>query len=161
MTGVDWYEAMAYAAWVGKRLPTEIEWECAVRGTGGRPYPWGEEFDPAKANLGPPRSGGGRMHPPGRHVLLPADQPTADRTPEGVLHLAGNAREWVFDPQHWDQALRLPGAWLQSDFNGVLRGNHMQGNPTDSATHAAARAATPRTARAANVGFRCARSMVR
>ena len=81
VVGITWHQANAYADWVGKRLPTAIEWERAARGRDGRAYPWGEMFDNDRGVF----SGG----------LRPVGATSADRSPEGIFDLAGNVCEWT------------------------------------------------------------------
>ena len=50
LVGINWYEAVVFTRWAGKRLPTEAEWEKAARGTDGHRYPYGNTFDAARCN---------------------------------------------------------------------------------------------------------------
>jgi serine/threonine-protein kinase len=88
VVGVSWDDANAYAAWAGKQLPAEVQWEFAARGKENRKYPWGNaEPDNTRCNF--------------RDNLSMPSLVTMYKdgaTPEGIHDLAGNVYEWTLDP---------------------------------------------------------------
>ena len=89
--GLAWADAVAYCRWLSiatgriYRLPDEREWEKAARGVSGRRWPWGNEADPTCANVLETKIG----------TTSPVGRFAEGASPEGVLDLIGNVREWT------------------------------------------------------------------
>ncbi len=104
---VSWEDADAYCRWVGKRLPTEIEWEKAARGTDARIWPWGNTFDVTKCNV--ESWEGSDSKPVGSYP--------DGVSPYGVYDMAGNVWEWT---DSWYDA--YPGSdYTTTEFGKKLR----------------------------------------
>lgn len=91
VVGICWYEARAYCAWLSAqsrqrwRLSSEVEWEAAARGVGGRRYPWGDEFDAAYCNV----------HTTHVRSTTPVGVFPMGDTSNGLADMSGNVWEWT------------------------------------------------------------------
>jgi len=170
VTWVTADDAAAFAAWAGKHVPTEEEWEKAARGPQGFLYPWGNTWDPVKEK--------------NRIVWIEADSPPAapykDRpvpvrrmvkgvSPYGLFNMLGNVREWTSSvPRLYPGSSLRKEPWFGRPDLRVLRstsygdGKHAGRGP-DLIIRNTARAlyggteGFSRTVRFGAVGFRCAK----
>jgi len=152
VVGISWYEAAAYARWIGQRLPTEAEWQMAatwrIKSDTDllRRFPWGDAMDRDRCNIW--SSGVG--------ATVPVDAYPGGAAPNGVLQLVGNVWEWTDADltlttetgapiiAEMDLKVTRGGAYdtyFESQASGLFRTGHIA------------------LARTHNVGFRCAMSL--
>jgi iron(II)-dependent oxidoreductase len=150
VVGVSWYEAFAYARWVGKRLPTSAEWQKAggwpehLSGGSCTRYPWGDIFDPARANL----------WATGLNQTVPVREFSSGVTPNGIYQMTGNVWEWLDEPldafpcetdeafEAWKPLRRIVGGAFDTYFPSEATCQFITGQPELD--------------RRDNIGFRCA-----
>jgi iron(II)-dependent oxidoreductase len=145
VTWVSLEDARAYAAWAGKRLPHEWEWQYAAQGTDERPYPWGKDWDPSAV---PVPDTGRTMRGPDSVTAHPKGA-----SPFGVMDLVGNVWQWTdeFLDDHTRAAIVRGGSYYQPQGS-----KWYFPQAYNLAEHGKLLMMAPSKDRSATLGFRCA-----
>jgi sulfatase modifying factor 1 len=164
---VSWNDAMAYAKWIGKRLPTEAEWEFAARGgLEGKKYAWGDELKPNGKPVANWWQGSFPENNTGEDgFLMRAPVKSFPPNGYGLYDVAGNAWEWAADWYAEDYYATSPAnnptGPARGDERVIRGGSWMCAENFCTNYRVAARShSTPETG-LNNLGFRCAKDVTK
>lgn len=129
VVNVSFYDASLYAQWAGKRLPSEAEWEYAMKGENATEYPWGKEYRDGYANVA-------------KAQLQKVTAFERGKTSLGIFNMAGNVWEWT------------ASNYGDSDRDKVIKGGSFLSQPNQA--RASYRDGFLTYARRHDIGFRCA-----
>jgi formylglycine-generating enzyme required for sulfatase activity len=153
VTLVTWWGAQQYCQTLNRRLPTEAEWERAARGSQDKIYPWGFQFDTARAMSSVPEATG----------TVPVDSYPNGTSDYGIFNMAGNVSEWVSDwyqADYYTQQLNAPDPNPKGPISGtekVHRGGSWDTIPLF--LRSVHRQSAPPGQPSASIGFRCVASV--